>query len=223
MEDVSARTGLPLDQLDALEAGAVVRIPDRVAILKTLRRYADFLGLPGERFVVVVVDHWPVSSSVASSTTSYRPSPVAVAPAGTVAHAPVDTGMVPMATQVAPAGAAPPVAGRSAEPATHAVPVTVAPAANGVHTTTAQVLAVPNTGVTPAVPSPARSRAARRTPRAPHAPLALRVLVVGGRPGRGGRGGRAGDRPLRPALAEQPGHHPVPPLEHPAEGRRAPP
>ena len=178
MEDVSARTGLPLDQLDALEAGAVVRIPDRVAILKTLRRYADFLGLPGERFVVVVVDHWPVSSSVASSTTSYRPSPVAVAPAGTVAHAPVDTGMVPMATQVAPAGAAPPVAGRSAKPATHAVPVTVAPAANGVHTTTAQVLAVPNTGVTPAVPSPARSRAARRTPRAPHAPLALRVLVV---------------------------------------------
>ena len=63
LEDVSARTGLNLLQLEALESGTVDRIPDRVVVLKTLRRYADFLGLPGDRFVLAMVDHWPSPSA----------------------------------------------------------------------------------------------------------------------------------------------------------------
>ncbi|MHB8220193.1 MAG: helix-turn-helix domain-containing protein [Acidimicrobiales bacterium] len=59
LEDVSARTGLPLHQLQAIETGAFDAVADRVAALRTLRRYADFLGLPGDRYVLVLVEHWP--------------------------------------------------------------------------------------------------------------------------------------------------------------------
>jgi len=58
----AGRTGLPEGQLRALETGAVEWIPDHVHVLTTLRRYADFLGLPGDHFVVVLVDNWPLAA-----------------------------------------------------------------------------------------------------------------------------------------------------------------
>lgn len=73
-EDVAVRTGLPVDQLEALEAGAVAAIPDRVVILKTLRRYADFLGLPGERLVVTMVELWPAPGSAPGKVTATNPT-----------------------------------------------------------------------------------------------------------------------------------------------------
>jgi cytoskeletal protein RodZ len=59
LEDVSDRTAVPVLELEALESGTVDRMPDRVQLLKSLRRYADFLGLPGERFVLILIDRWP--------------------------------------------------------------------------------------------------------------------------------------------------------------------
>jgi cytoskeletal protein RodZ len=56
---VSQETGIPLDQLQDLESGTVDRLPDRVAILKALSRYAAFLNLPGDQFVMTLVEHWP--------------------------------------------------------------------------------------------------------------------------------------------------------------------
>src|ERR1700722_18926058 len=40
-EEASAACGLPVGQLEDFEAGTVSRLPDRVAVLKGLRRYAD--------------------------------------------------------------------------------------------------------------------------------------------------------------------------------------
>ncbi|MGH9092202.1 MAG: helix-turn-helix domain-containing protein, partial [Acidimicrobiales bacterium] len=114
LEDVSARTGLPLEQLQAIETGTVERIPDRVAILRTLRRYADHLGLPGDRFVLAAVDHWPTTLGHPTTVVAVPPAAGAVAGAvagpstvATVAGAgpararhvpgPVDTGVVPVA------------------------------------------------------------------------------------------------------------------------------
>jgi hypothetical protein len=52
------RTGIPVDQLRAAETGAIDR-PDGLATLKTVRRYADFLGLPGDRFALAILERWP--------------------------------------------------------------------------------------------------------------------------------------------------------------------
>lgn len=71
LEQVSAATGLPIAHLHALEEGTSDRLPDRVAVLKTLRHYADFLHLPGDRFVLSLVDR--------SAPLDMEPSPLRVA------------------------------------------------------------------------------------------------------------------------------------------------
>lgn len=58
LQDVALRTGIPVDQLRAAETGAIDR-PDGLATLKTVRRYADFLGLPGDRFALAILERWP--------------------------------------------------------------------------------------------------------------------------------------------------------------------
>jgi len=189
LEDVSARTGLPLEQLQALEIGSVERIPDRVAIVRTLRRYADHLGLPGDRFVLSMVDQWP--------TTIDRPtSVVAVQPvAGTAAAAPpvspnlaapapvrqLDTGVVPItspplaATAAVPAGTL--VAGSNLGAATRqqgpreASPGSVDPPTGGEHRPAA---ISPDTGIVPVYQPPT---SARTGPRRSRTPLALRIVV----------------------------------------------
>jgi len=91
LEDISARTGMPLDQLQILETGSIDRIPDRVATLKILRQYSDLLGLPGERIVIAVVDHWPATPAVPPSIPAYS------SPSGLL-----DTGGYPVTTAVSP-------------------------------------------------------------------------------------------------------------------------
>ena len=102
IDEASARTGIDARQLQGLEGGTVDRLPDRVQTLKALRVYADFLGLPGDRYVLVVVDHWP-TGSLATPVVRVHPR----RPAG-----PDDTGAVPA---VVPAPATPALAGASTE------------------------------------------------------------------------------------------------------------
>jgi cytoskeletal protein RodZ len=59
---VSQQTGIPVDLLQDLESGTVDRLPDRVTVLRALSRYAAFLNLPGDQFVMTLVEHWPASS-----------------------------------------------------------------------------------------------------------------------------------------------------------------
>lgn len=180
LEDVSARTGLPLDQLQAIETGTVERIPDRVAILRTLRRYADHLGLPGDRFVLVAVEHWPTTAGQPTAIVAVPPA-AGVAAAGPVARH-VDTGVVPaaapaLATRVAPPGWTPGTTGRA--PPTAAGPVAATgPTARG---GTSQVPAAPmvDTGVVPTYqpPTAAHARRSSRATGRPRTPLGLRILV----------------------------------------------
>ncbi len=65
---VSQQTSIPLDLLHDLESGTVDRLPDRVAILKALSRYAAFLNLPGDQFVMTMVEHWPAAAPPAMVT-----------------------------------------------------------------------------------------------------------------------------------------------------------
>jgi transcriptional regulator with XRE-family HTH domain len=59
LQEAGEACGLSVTQLEDFEAGTVSRLPDRVAVLKGLRRYAEFLELPGDRYVLVLVQHWP--------------------------------------------------------------------------------------------------------------------------------------------------------------------
>lgn len=183
LEDVSARTGLPLEQLQALETGTVDRIPDRVAILRTLRRYADFLGLPGERFVLSVVDHWPTAPAAALAI---RPVPdPATGRSAPVAGPGLDTGVLPAAS-LAGAGTG---VGTGTTPRTRAVGAgatrTDVPRAAavppGFQTATTQVpghATVADTGVVPPYqPRAGGARPGGPRPRQAHTPLGLRVLV----------------------------------------------
>jgi len=40
----------------------VDRLADRVETLQALRHYADFLGLPGDRYALLLIDLWPSAS-----------------------------------------------------------------------------------------------------------------------------------------------------------------
>lgn len=181
LEDVSARTGLPLQQLQALETGAVDRIPDRVAVLRTLRRYADHLGLPGDRFVLAAVDHWPTAPGHPTTVVPVPP-PAEPAPGTWLPGTGTAPAVAPaVATRVAPPGWSPEATGRAAATAPAATATTAAVAATGqapaVHPGTAQVPATPfrDTGVVPAYQPPTGPRASR--PHRRRTPLGLRILV----------------------------------------------
>jgi len=142
LDAASAQTGIPIEQLQDLESGTVDRLPDRVAILKALSRYAAFLQLPGEQFVMTLVEHWPSGAAA--------PAPAVVAhngqPPGSSAPAPLR---------------APAHHTRAEDLSTRAIPLTRhddgvtavgLPVVGGRHNSTAQVpMVMADTGVTPAV------------------------------------------------------------------------
>ncbi len=145
---VSQHTGIPLDQLQDLESGTVDRLPDRVAILKALSQYAAFLNLPGDQFVMVLVEHWP--------------SAVSSAPPVVVVHDGPPNGN--RATDTAVKTLSPPAARAPVDDlTTRAVPLSVSastgrtpsidlPVSHGRYNSTAQVpVVMADTGVTPAV------------------------------------------------------------------------
>jgi hypothetical protein len=152
LAQASAQSGIPVDQLEGLESGTVSRLPDRVSTLKSLQRYGDMLGLPGDKLVVTLIEHWPLESTA-------RPPVVVVhgvgAPATPFASVP-SSAVATTASELPTGGLA--VVGS---------PTAVTQTALG--PTTEQVPSVfPDTGVTPAV-----GRAAPT-----FATTALRSLVV---------------------------------------------
>jgi len=138
---VSQETGIPLDQLQDLESGTVDRLPDRVAILKALSRYAAFLNLPGDQFVMTLVEHWPSAGTGIPPVVVHdgpvngsRPTESVV---GTVAR-PDD-----LSTRAVPLS----VSTSSSPPTSVGIPVV-----EGRHNATAQVpLTMADTGVTRAI------------------------------------------------------------------------
>lgn len=56
--DVSRRIGVAEERLRAAETGVLGRT-DQLSTLQTVRRYADALGLPGDRYALAIVQHWP--------------------------------------------------------------------------------------------------------------------------------------------------------------------
>jgi Helix-turn-helix domain len=65
--EAAARAGLGNAVVEDLESGNVVQQQDRIATLRSLRSYADSLGLPGSDYVLVAVEQWPSIAPVLST------------------------------------------------------------------------------------------------------------------------------------------------------------
>jgi hypothetical protein len=61
LPEAAIRIGVASSELEALESGTVGRMQDRIETLRALRTYADSLGLPGDAYVLTVLDLWPSS------------------------------------------------------------------------------------------------------------------------------------------------------------------
>jgi transcriptional regulator with XRE-family HTH domain len=89
------RCGLRSAALEALESGSVGLQHDRIETLRTMRTYANSLGLPGDEYVLMAVDQWPAGGStpIPHSDTALVPVvSISSAPAG--GHSPVGGGAV---------------------------------------------------------------------------------------------------------------------------------
>ena len=64
IDDMAERTALLANDLEALEGGTVSRMADRVETLRSLRTYANALGLPGNEYVLATLEVWPSSTLV---------------------------------------------------------------------------------------------------------------------------------------------------------------
>src|SRR5581483_2630175 len=62
LDEAAARAGLSSTDVQGLESGTVARLRDRVETLRSLRTYADALGLPGNDYALAVIDLWPARS-----------------------------------------------------------------------------------------------------------------------------------------------------------------
>lgn len=138
---VSQQTSIPLDLLHDLESGTVDRLPDRVAILKALSRYANFLHLPADQFVMTLVEHWPTAPASVAATNGGPVMTDTVAttrPGSAVAPGDLSTRAVPVSM-----------------PTTASIPTSamgLPKVAEGRHATTAPVpIVMADTGRTPAV------------------------------------------------------------------------
>jgi transcriptional regulator with XRE-family HTH domain len=79
--DVSRRLGIPEDQLRAAESGTLRPRADQLSALKTVRRFADLLGLPGDRYALAILESWPTTGPVElSSRSGPRDAPTATTP-----------------------------------------------------------------------------------------------------------------------------------------------
>jgi hypothetical protein len=59
LEEAAAQAELSAAEAEALESGDPSRLRDRVETLRSLRLYAEALGLPGKDYLVALVDLWP--------------------------------------------------------------------------------------------------------------------------------------------------------------------
>ncbi len=93
--EAAERLGIGNTALMALENGNVGLQHDRIETLRNLRSYANSLGLPGDHYVLVAVEHWPVGGQPFATTgdTALVPSvSISSAPAG--GHSPVGGGAI---------------------------------------------------------------------------------------------------------------------------------
>jgi hypothetical protein len=195
LRDVSVRTGIPEHQLRAAETGAFDQ-PDGLAALKTVRRFADLLGLPGDRFALAILEQWPTRGRALAAARAGSAEPFA--PGGapeTAVHRTAVPPLQPTALVAPGAGAAAPgrrggVAGGAGpdDRETVAVAVAAVDAWTGWRPGPVDSPYVPDafgdTGMTPAVRGgevwrPAR-RSAPTTVKALIVALALCVLAAGG-------------------------------------------
>lgn len=68
--DLSAvhdRLGRPVLELDALERGDLSSLPDQALALSTVRRYANLLGLDGDRVALDLLDAWTEGATPATA------------------------------------------------------------------------------------------------------------------------------------------------------------
>jgi len=72
----SARAGLESAVVEALEGGDPAPQHDRIATLRSLRAYADSLGLPGGEYVLAAVDQWPSAGPVLTTINETAVVPV---------------------------------------------------------------------------------------------------------------------------------------------------
>jgi hypothetical protein len=92
--DAAERFGLRSAALEALESGHVGLQHDRIETLRTLRTYANSLGLPGDEYVLLAVEQWPAggSSMIPHGDTAVVPVvTISSAPAG--GHSPTGGGV----------------------------------------------------------------------------------------------------------------------------------
>jgi cytoskeletal protein RodZ len=83
--EAAGRAGLGNAVVEDLESGNVGQQHDRIATLRSLRTYADSLGLPGSDYVLVAVEQWPSIGPVLTTTNETAVVPVvsiSSAPAG---------------------------------------------------------------------------------------------------------------------------------------------
>jgi cytoskeletal protein RodZ len=91
LDEAAARANLTPEDAELLESGAVERMRDRVETLRSLRAYADSLGLPGNDYALAVIDLWPTVDQLPASLRDSGQVPVVsvtTAPAG--GHTPAD-------------------------------------------------------------------------------------------------------------------------------------
>lgn len=182
LRDVSVRTGLPVEALRAAEVGALDE-HDQLGTLRTVRHYADYLGLPGDRYALAILECWPFRSG---SRTGQVPRGDDV----TAVVAAAGPGGDVTATLLGPAAD---TASTASAPVTALPDAPVLPGAARVSTPTGQLLAtatqpvwgggLDDTGISPAVPLPravpARHLARRRrTSLLMRAALAFLVVLV---------------------------------------------
>jgi hypothetical protein len=95
LPEAGGRTGLTSSSLEALETGNWGNQHDRIGMLRILRTYANSLGLPGDDYVLVAIEHWPSAEHPLTHSGDTAVVPVvsiSSAPAG--GHSPAGPGSV---------------------------------------------------------------------------------------------------------------------------------
>jgi cytoskeletal protein RodZ len=90
VREAAARAGLDSTVIEALESGDRGQHHDRIATLRSLRAYAEALGLPGDDYVLAAVEQWPSSAGPAGpvSPVLITGSETAVVPVVSISSAP---------------------------------------------------------------------------------------------------------------------------------------
>jgi len=92
LAEAAEQFGLRSTALEALESGGIGPQHDRIETLRSLRAYANGLGLPGDEYVLVALEQWPVGVPTPATNGDTAVVPVvsiSSAPAG--GHSPIWT------------------------------------------------------------------------------------------------------------------------------------